>query len=337
VKRIVRILAGILAGIALLLGIVMGVSLRPASDDPLASLPRGKTAVLIERRSEARGGRLFQHVTLSDARLGPVDFTISLPDPLPSSKLPLVVVLGGLGTGANNIRFVDDAGDNAIIGYDWPLPAAMPKGLRALTEIPSLRRRALSVPGQIGVMLRWLATQPWSDPGRISVLGFSLGAIATPAAERVAQQDGVDVRWTVLAYGGVGLDALVEGDRRIRPAWIRPLFGAGAALLLWPLEPAAHLPHLPGHFLIIGAARDTIVEPRASARLEELTPEPKTIIHTAGDHVGTGPDRQALLEEAMAATRRWLAAKGAVNSVEPCGQKGSGDGGCGAGNRAPMR
>ena len=313
VKRVMRILAAL----ALLLAIGMCVVLWQGLDDPLASLPRAAAAMPLERRSEAHAGRLFQHVTLSDERLGHIDFTISLPDPLPRAKLPLVVVLGGLGTGEANIRFIDAAGDNAIIGYDWPLPTVFPRGFQAVSEIPSLRRRALAVPGQVSAMLRWLAAQPWSDPGRISVLGFSLGAVAAAAAERVAQQEGVDIRWTVLAYGGVGLDALVEGDRRIKPAWIRPLLGEGAALLLWPLEPAVHLPHLAGHFLILGASHDTIVDLRASAGLEELAPEPKTIIRIAGDHIGTGGDRQTPLAEAMAATRRWLVAEGAVNSVVP--------------------
>lgn len=311
-KRVLRIPAAL----ALLLAIAMGVILWQGANDPLASLPRAAAAIPLERHNEARAGRLFQHVTLSDERLGRIDFTISLPDPLPRTRLPLVVVLGGLGTGEANIRFIDAAGDNAIIGYDWPLPTAFPKGIQAVTQIPSLRRRALAVPGQVSAMLRWLWAQPWSDPGRISMLGFSLGAIPLAAVERVAQQEGVDIRWTVLAYGGVGLDALVEGDQRIKPAWIRPLLGEGVALLLRPLEPAAHLPHLTGHFLILGASHDTIVDRRASARLEDLTPEPKTIIRIAGDHIGTG-DRQTLLAEAMAATRRWLIAEGAVNAVVP--------------------
>ena len=117
----------------------------------------------------------------------------------------------------------------------------------------------------------------------------------------------------MLGYGGVGLDALVEGDQRIRPSWIRPFLGAAAALLLGPLEPADHLPHLTGHFLVLGATSDTIVASRASASLEALTPEPKTIVHTIGDHIGTGSDRRAQLQQAMATTRRWLIAEGAVD------------------------
>ena len=59
---------------------------------------------------------------LSSAALGDIGIIVSLPDPLPDRKLPILIVLGGLGTGENNIRYLPDAGDNAIVGYDWPIP-----------------------------------------------------------------------------------------------------------------------------------------------------------------------------------------------------------------------
>jgi hypothetical protein len=83
--------------------------------------------------------------------------------------------------------------------------------------------------------------------------------------------------------------------------------------VLRPLDPAQHLPHLSGRFLLIAASEDTIVTAAASRRLEELTPSPKQSILLPGDHVGAGPDRVAELEDAMAATRRWLVANGAAN------------------------
>jgi hypothetical protein len=307
--------AALLSGFLFLVGVV---AVRYWTlDDPIRALPRLRGAVLQAEQDDVRVGRLVRHVTLSDERLGQINFTVSIPDPLPDSRLPIVVVLGGAGTGENNIRFIEGAGGNVIVGYDWPLPATLPKGLRLLPDLPSLRAHALSVPGQIAAMMDWLAMQPWSDPARISMLGFSLGALAVPAAERATEQEGIHIRWTVFAYGGVGFDRLVMGDQRIKPAWLRPLLAAGAELLLWPLEPAAHVSHLTGHFLILGAARDTIVSASAATRLEELTPQPKTVIHTEGDHIGTGSDRRELLSRAMAVTRQWLIAEGAVNPVNP--------------------
>jgi hypothetical protein len=210
---------------AILLVVIAFAALWWLKRDPLADLP-GSMAMptLAETSATAAAGRAVQHVILADATLGSIGFTLSLPEPLPARRLPVVVVLGGLGTGEHNIRFVHDVGENAVLGYDWPLPASFPKGANPL-RLWALREQALAIPGEVAAMLRWVAAQPWSDGARISIVGFSLGAIAAPAIERVAAAEGVSVGWTVLAFGGAPLDALVEGDERIRPAWARPLLG----------------------------------------------------------------------------------------------------------------
>lgn len=285
--------------------------------DPLADLPRGAANPdLIETVAHRAGGRLMEHVTLGDARLGPIGLAISLPDPLPERPLPVVMVLGGLGTGEHNIRAITEGGDNAIIGYDWPLPDRFPATINP-ARLLALRRQVLEIPGQVAVALRWIAAQPWSDRDRVTLVGFSLGAIAAPAIQRVAAREDLRIDWTVLAFGGAPLGALVEADQRIRPAWIRPVLAFAAALVLRPVDPAVHLPHLAGRFLTLDAAQDQIVGAGPSRRLEQLTPAPKQAIHLQGDHVGTGPDRAAQLAAAMAATCGWLVANGAVNAPNP--------------------
>jgi len=302
------------------------------SRDPVFDLPRaGPMPDVVETIAHRGGGRLVQHVTLSDAPLGRIGLTVSLPDPMPAGRLPVVMVLGGLGTGEHSIRFITDGGENAIIGYDWPLPERFPKHI-SLAGLVALRQQVLDIPGQAAVALRWIAAQPWSDSDRFALVGFSLGAIAAPAIQRVAAIEDVKINWTVLAFGGAPLGALVEADERIRPAWLRPVLAFGANLLLRPVDPAVHLPHLVGRFLTLDAARDTIVGAGPSRRLEELTPAPKQSIHLQGDHVGTGPDREARLTAAMTATCGWLVENGAVNFPGPansvpvsnhfhCGQK----------------
>lgn len=283
--------------------------------DPLYFLPRSASAPTVQLdRVEHRAGRVFEHVTLSDTRLESIGFTVSLPDPLPGRKLPLIMVLGGLGTGEHNIRAIHDAGDNIVVGYDWPFARA-PR-TSDLLRLPGLRAQVLSVPGQVTTALHWLVAQPWSDADRVSLIGFSLGTVAAPAVQRVATMERIAIGWTVLAYGGAPIAALVRGDARIRPGWFRPLLAFGAELLLAPVDPALHLPGLVGRFLVLGSTDDSIVSEEASRSLEALTPIPKVTIRLPGDHVGTGPDREALLASALAVTRCWLLAGGAVNSPE---------------------
>ncbi len=285
--------------------------------DPLFSLRQATPMPdVVEITSHRSRGRQVQHVTLSDQPLGHIGFTVSLPDPLPAGRLPVVMVLGGLGTGEHNIRAIADGGENAIIGYDWPLPERLPKHI-GVAGLIALRQQVLDIPGQVAVALRWIAAQSWSDPDRFTLVGFSLGAIAAPAIQRVAAIEGVRIDWTVLAFGGAPLGALVEADQRIRPAWLRPVLAVGADLVLRPVDPAVHLPHLVGRFLTLDAAQDTIVGSGPSRRLEELTPAPKQAIHLPGDHVGAGPERAAQLAAAMAATCGWLIKNGAVDFARP--------------------
>lgn len=64
------------------------IALSLSSRDPVETLPvpeRGLTAQVHTTVSE---GRTIQYVTLPSGKLGNINFLISLPDPLPSLKLP---------------------------------------------------------------------------------------------------------------------------------------------------------------------------------------------------------------------------------------------------------
>jgi pimeloyl-ACP methyl ester carboxylesterase len=291
-------------------GFVCWLGLR----DPLAALPRAiENPVATGFSAEPRDGRTLQHVVLDAPGVGRVGLAISLPDPLPKRPLPIIMVLGGLATGERNIRHIPGGGDNAIVGYDWPVPTPRPRGWDLLREAPDLSDRALRVPGQIASALDWLAGQNWADPQRTSFLGFSLGALVEPAAQRLAELRGRTIGWTVLAYGGSPVGALIEANPYMKPSWAAPILSRVADLVFRPVEPGEHLPHLRGRFLLIGGRDDAFVPAAAARRMRDLAPEPKTIVLIEGGHMGVGVDRQALLAEIIAVTTRWLADEKAVN------------------------
>ncbi len=139
-----------------------------------APLPRAAGATLLRSESsEPAEGRVVHHVLLEDASLGSISLSLSLPSPLPERPLPVVFVLGGLQTGQASIAHVREPGDNILVGYDWPIPRKLPSGAELVGKIPDLRRRALSVPGQIAAAMGWVAAQPWADGERISLLGLT--------------------------------------------------------------------------------------------------------------------------------------------------------------------
>ncbi len=275
----------------------------------LAELPKAAPATITSiAPTQQEAGRNIQHVTLADPRLGKIGFAMSLPATRTDRKLPVVFVLGALGSGQHSVGLIPNPGAAAIVGYDWP---QLPRRL-GLHEIVSMRENALAIPGRMSAVSRWTLAQPWADPSRVTLIGFSLGAIAAPAAEQMMQSHGTDVRWTVLADGGAPISAVVAGDQQIQPQWLRSFAALVAESLFRPMDPALHVSHLTGRFLLISSADDTTIPHAASERLEELAPQPKQTIQLPGGHVGTSGAKLELLNAAIAATRRWLTSEGAI-------------------------
>ncbi len=282
--------------------------------DPYGALPlAGSAPVVVEDRTAPANGRTLRTVTLREPALGEISFVLSLPDPLPERPLPIVVVLGGLGRGAENLSPLPDPGDNVVVGYDWPMPPRLPTGWDLLARAPELYGRVLTVPGQLDAALAWTAQQPWADAERVSLLGFSLGALAAPAIQRVLEDRGQRVGWTVLAYGGAPIGDLLSSHPLVRPGWARPVLGAAAHLLLRPVEPLSHLPHVEGRFLFLSGREDRLIPAPASEAFRTATPQPRTEVFFDGDHVGVGEHQRALLDAIVRASTAWLLEQGAVN------------------------
>ncbi len=98
--------------------------------------------------------------------------------------------------------------------------------------------------------------------------------------------------WTVLAYGGAELDRILAAHPKMDFGAPRSLVETAADLVLRPLEPAEHLPHLSGPFLLFGGSDDHLLPRRSAERMRELTPEPKTVVLFGSKHIGTGAGQQ---------------------------------------------
>ena len=132
--------------------------------DPLLSLPPPEHGLKAERTTlSAPDHRHFERITLHGNTLGNIAFTLSLPDPLPPKKIPLVLVMGGLVTGEDSIRYIKDAGDNAIVGYAWPVPVRLHGVSDFMLQAPGLYHNVMTIPGQVASALHWLIEQPWAD------------------------------------------------------------------------------------------------------------------------------------------------------------------------------
>jgi hypothetical protein len=315
-RKAALVLSGAVVALAVAVALLVA---KLRSEDPLAALPRappGAPLVEGQPRLERWNGRTLVHVALDGGAVGRVQFVVSLPDPVPDAPVAVVVVLGGLRGGSNAIRELSevagDPGPNAIVGFDWPLPTREPGIAELVVRSYAFRRGALSVPGQVELLLRWALEQRWADRARVSFLGFSLGAFAVPAAQRLVEQRGGCVPWTVLAYGGAPIGAVIAGHPKVRPRWLADVLGWATDQLLRPLEPSQHLPYLHGRFLLVGGKTDRLIAPAAAARMRALAPEPRTVALIEGDHMGVGANKNQLLREVVAITRSWLVDEGAI-------------------------
>lgn len=301
-----------------LLGLLLMVAIKLAfwayARDPLLSLPPPEHGLKAEWTTlSAPDHRHFEHITLHGKLLGDIAFNLSLPDPLPPKKLPVVLVLGGLVTGADNIRYIKDPGDNAVAGYDWPIPVRLHGVSAFMLQAPGLYHNVMTIPGQVASALYWLINQPWADAERISLLGFSQGALAAPAVQDIAAHDGTHVGWTIIAYGGAPLGAVLAGNPHMKPTWLGEALAPLVDLLFHSLEPNIHLPRLSGKFIVLEGRDDRLIPEAARNLLREAVPQPKTVITFEGDHMGVGPDKMALLQKIIETSKKWLIENGAIN------------------------
>lgn len=282
--------------------------------DPLLSLPPPEHGLEAERTTlSAPDHRHFERITLHGNRLGNIAFTLSLPDPLPPKKIPVVLVMGGLVTGEDSIRYIKDAGENAIVGYAWPVPVRLHGVSDFMLQAPGLYYSVMTIPGQVASALHWLTEQPWADANRTSLLGFSQGALAAPSVQNIAAHDGTRVGWTIIAYGGAPLGALLAANPHMKPIWLREAMAPLVDLVFHSLEPTVHLPRLSGKFLVLEGREDGLIPEAARNLLREAVPEPKTIITFEGNHMGVGPGKMALLQKIIETSKTWLIENGAIN------------------------
>ncbi len=285
--------------------------------DPMPLLDQPTTPLVIRTLQEstlltATGEpRHLLEYELDGAPEGPIRVALSLPMG-PERPLPVVVILGGLDVGRESLRYVETHGPNALVAFAYPRPTQDLYDGKPLFKLPRIRRAALAVPSQVCALLAWIRVQAWADPQRVSLLGYSFGAMFVPATARVAQVRGIPFRTLVMAYGGADLPGLLAANADLRPAWVRPFASRIVGSVIRPLEPALHLPHLKGETLFLPGLKDDRVPLPFARLMQSLKPGPKTILDLDEGHMD--PSRPDLNRKIVAASQAWLVEKGAMDA-----------------------
>jgi len=315
-RHIRRLLTGLLLLILLLTLSLIGLIVWQKTRDPLAALPRASAPATEQARDTLESdGRTISHITLKADGLGEIGFSMDLPTSMPAHPLPVVILLGGLGQGRQHIRHITEPGPNALVGYDWPITRLPDGGLDALIlALPALYREILTAPGEIAALTAWLTEQDWVDAERISLLGFSLGAFAVPAAQRLVEGQGNRIAASIIAYGGAPIGDVIADHPILPDDWPKGLVRFFGNLAFRPVNPLIHLPHLHGRFLVLGGKEDELIPQAAAQRLHTAVPEPKTVILFDGKHINMGNPREAavLRDRIITAGETWLLENDAV-------------------------
>jgi len=279
----------------------------------LNNLPKGNAITKVIKRAEYdMDQRVIKEYSIFDSDLGEIKIAVSFPKILNGTPLPILFILGGLETGLKSVKHVSNIGNNILIGFEWPIDNKSIKK-NILYNILDLYYSINKSPGQVAAALEWVNNQPWSS-NKISLLGFSIGAIAAPSVQHLIQNKGsLTIKWTVLAYGGTNLSKLVNSNPYIKPLWLKPILGWVIQLFFNSLDPKEHLKNISGNFLIINGKNDNLIPKYSSLEFQTLTPYPKKIILLEGSHMGVGEDQKELLRTIIKKTKSWLKDNNAIN------------------------
>lgn len=248
---------------------------------------------------------------IPDNKGGEVKFSLRRPKAPADERLPLLIVLGGVKTNERTLTRAPVQKRNALITYEYDYDKEDWRRWSYPNRARHVLRMTVGMSGQIEALLVWVQSRSWIDPERINVVGGSVGAIYLPMILRDLQAKGLGFRTVTLAYGGAGRTTMCYLMLRHRSRVLAAIGATLCWLLLRRMEPATHLPHLKGEFLLISSLDDERIPRRCSKLFEDLTPETKTIIHTSGQHVDT--EHPHVLDEVFATTLGWLVENRALN------------------------
>ena len=208
-----------------------------------------------------------------------VDLRVSRPAGEITGRLPVLILVGGHQTGKDAVDLVGTPEGMVFAAIDYPYAGSQSiDGLwQSVRAVPQIQRAFIDTPPALSLALSWLLEQPWVDPGRIELVGVSLGVPFAAAA------GGVDERFSRvwLIHGGADNVSWVRhaGRKAIPNDTLRGIVARAALFLVYgrSLEASDWIPEIaPRPLIVIAAQNDDYVPPESQAPF---------IAAAEGDHV----------------------------------------------------
>ena len=218
-------------------------------------------------------------------------------------RLPALVLLGGRDAGRASIENARNLPDVVVLSVDYDLDGLSADSLwSALPLVVDARSRVLRVPVDVMLALDYLRSRGDVDASRVSLVGFSFGALYVPciAAE--------DRRYAsaVMVEGGGNLTRLIQHN--LAPWTDSATSVVGGVLggwLLRPLEPLRFAPRVaPTPLLMLNGTADARVPRECAEALFANAREPKKLLWVEAGHVD--PKDPALIDRIVRVLEREL-------------------------------
>ena len=316
----IRMLARLLGALGLVAGLAVGgwLAFHLVPRDDYFTLRQGELIdVLAGPVVEHGDGFVSQSLRLTADNGLAVDARLLRPADA-GTPMPGIVLLGGHRTGRDAVDVIGDPGAMAVLALDYPYrgDSRFDTLSSFLWNVGALQRGLLDTPPALVLALDWLLAQPWIDPGRVELVGVSLGTpFATVAG---AVEPGFRRVW--LIHGGADVRRWIEDNlQRIVPrAWLRPAAS-------WLLYAVAYGPSFrpeewvhrisPRPVVIVGAREDERLAPEQVEALYDAARQPKSLVWMGGRHVD--PGRPEVVGSLLDIVREGILGEAGGGAAEP--------------------
>jgi dienelactone hydrolase len=270
-----------------------------------------KRDYFIERRgtlltadvTEADADGIVQKLVRLESSTGlTVNMRVVRPETAQGQTLPVIIVMGGEGTGKDAVDLVGAPQGIAYLALDYPYEGdqELDAFWESLAAIPGIQQAFLDSPPAMSLALDWAEQQDWFDPDNVELVGASLGVPFTAVA------GALDTRFTrvwLLHGGATNVPWVMHvGRRYVENEFLRGLLARGALLLVYgnSFETLDWIPEIAPRPLVVVAARDDdFVPPEAQQPFVEAAAasEHIEIVWTEGRHIR--PTRREELQQLL--------------------------------------
>jgi hypothetical protein len=221
---------------------------------------------------------------------------------------PAFLILGGLRTGRKTLDFIQNTRGIVMLALDYPYEGRTEKmsAWEFIGSVPRIRRAILDTPPAAMTAVDFLLERDDVDPGRIIVIGGSLGAFFVPAHAAIDDRTAA----AVMIYGAGDIQSMLAASHEIPRAIRGPAAWLGAVLVS-PVEPLKYVDDIsPRPLLMINGIQDPRIPTRCSRLLHDAAREPKTVRWIDAGHVSIQNEQfEGLVDTILV---EWLVEQGLV-------------------------